>query len=78
MTLVGPTARCQQRQNLTFTQRTTRNTPSIQEEGAEHIFIFLLSFILKNLFFTFSFLNFFITFFSFFLLFLLFSTLFYS
>ena len=38
VTLVGPSARCQQRQNLAFTQRTARNTPSIQEEGEEHIF----------------------------------------
>ena len=38
MTLVGPSARCQQRQNLTFTPTHDAVTPSIQEEGAEHIF----------------------------------------
>ena len=33
MTLVGPSARCQQRQNLTFTQRTTRSLhPSRRKE----------------------------------------------
>ena len=38
MTLVGPTARCQQRQKPRIFPTYGAITPSIQEEGAEHIF----------------------------------------